>query len=118
MSCESACYEAQVNGCGNIILKAGLAASTAYYVQINKGNNSNVYQRQVVTDVDGVLTIIKADFPAGYFAPGYFNLKLRLANTYILQPMVFNAISYNCVLIQVINTDIETDDLSPISTIQ
>lgn len=118
MSCENACYEAQVNGCSDITLKAGLAASTDYFVIINKIGGANSYQKQISTDVDGFLIIDISDFPAGYFTAGYFNLKLRLATTYAPQPMVFNSISFDCVLIHIVKTDVAVDDTSPISTIQ
>lgn len=118
MSCESGCYEAQVNGCDDIILKAGLAASTAYYLQINKGQNGNVYQRQISTDIDAILTIETSLFPAGYFTGGYFNLKLRKASDYTVQPLTFNAASYECVLLHISNIKVQEGDTSPISTIQ
>ena len=118
MSCAGACYEAQVNECDDIILNAGLAASTAYFVQISKGQNGNVYQRQIATGIDSVLTIDRDLFPDGYFTGGYFNLKLRKASDYSFQPLVFNAVSYDCVLLQLVNVKVLEGDTSPISTIQ
>jgi len=118
MSCENACYEAIVNGCSDITLKAGLAATTAYYVQINKASNSNVHQRQITAESDGSLIIQKASFPAGFFTPGNYKLSVRLASNFTKQALIFNTISFNCVLFKIVNTDIETDDTSPISVIQ
>ena len=118
MSCENGCYEAQVNGCGNLVLKASLTPSTGYYLQLTKNNSSNVYQRLLTTDVSGFLTINKDLFPDGYFTSAFFNLKLKLASTFAPQVLTFNGLPYNCVLLHVVNTDIEISDTSPISTIQ
>ena len=118
MSCENACYEADVNGCSDITLKAGLAANSDFYAIVTKTSSSNVHQRQLTTDAEGTLVLPKDSFPDGLFSNGFFNLKIRDTSTYTLQPLVFNSLSYNCVLFKIVNTDIETDDESPISTIQ
>lgn len=117
MGCENSCYEAQVNGCDNITLKAGLTPDTSYFVQVFKNNNSAVYQREFTTNAEGLLQLSKASFPPGYFTPGFFTLTVKTA-AYLLKPMTFNEVEYDCVLFQVISTDVEEGDTSPISTIQ
>ena len=119
MSCDNACYEAKINRCEDITIKAGLPASAAYFVIICKSNHSNSYQRQIMTDADGTLIIRKIDFPAGYFAYGYFSIMLRdTTDAYATQVFTFNSKTYECVLMQIIGIDTSAGDSSPINTIQ
>lgn len=117
MSCDNACYEAQVNGCSGIAINTGLQPSTPYYFSISK-NNSNVHQRQLSTNADGLLQVPKDVLPAGYFTPGYYNIVIRDVVNYAVQTLVFNNLPYKCVLLQVVNIDVLDGDLSPITTIQ
>lgn len=121
MSCENACYEAQINACDDITLIAGLAAETAYYVRINQVGNPNVYQRQLTTDVDSKLVIPVDSFPAGFFNKyaGYFQMELRPAADYpTVQVLTFNEIQFSCVVFKIVATNIEDEDETPISVIQ
>lgn len=120
MSCSPACKEATINGCNDILLKAGLTADTDYYVLLQKVNKTLVYQRRFTTNADGELLILKSSFPDGYFVTGSI-IKLTLKKTdSSAQTFAFGvpAVEYDCVIIEVVNIDKAEDDISPTSTIQ
>lgn len=118
MTCQ-ACYEASVKSCiDEILLKAGLTASTSYY-WIIENKFGNQVQRQVETDEDGILTIDLSMLPEGSANPyaGHFRLTLRLGSNYLTtQQMTFGGKTYDCVSFNFI--EIDDDPENPYNVIQ
>lgn len=119
MSCEKACYEANIETCNDIVVKAGLTASTPYYWIINKTSSSNIIQRLTATNADGDLTIPRADLPAGYLIKGnHYNIQVRDGSNYLQKvPLVFGAEEYQCVVAEMVSIDREESDNSKMNVI-
>lgn len=114
MDCNNGCFEGVVECCGDIIIDAGLTASTAYYWILKKIGSNNPVQRQTATDSAGLLTISKAMTPAGFLSGGaQFKLELRKADYLTIQPMVFSTVSYNCAMVTLMNIDEAVGDPAP-----
>lgn len=120
MSCNPGCYEATIQECGDIKLNAGLVASTDYYAIVSKPNKTRVFQRKLTTDAGGVLTIPENMFPAGYLIAGSFlNIEIRDGSDYLSKKkLVFSTLQYDCVLVELVDFDIDYYDASPINIIQ
>lgn len=120
MSCEKACYEATIETCNDIVVKAGLTASTPFYWIIRKASSSNIIQRLTATNADGDLTIAKADLPAGYLIKGnHYKIEVRNGSNYLQKvPLTFGAEEYQCVIAQLVGIDRESDDGSQLNVIE
>lgn len=83
----------------NLVIAAGLAASTAYYIWV-VDKFGNIYRDQYITNGAGSFTLLNSNYPDGFFNPyaGAFTLITTMdqAGTVIV-PMVFSAVDYNCV---------------------
>lgn len=121
MSCPS-CYEAVINKCSDIIVKAGLPPSTEFYVLLSKPGKTTIYERDFTTDAEGVLIVSIDGFPAGYFTQygGPVQMQLKKKADYSLQNFSFGEppVQYDCVLISLRSIDTEEGATSPVSTIQ
>ena len=116
MSCKKECFEATITNCtDDIILKAGLAATTQYFWLV-EDRHGNITQRQATTDAQGTLTIATPLFINPH--SGMLKLSVREGGNYLnVVPMTFDAEEYNCVLITIAVIDREDSDDSPINQI-
>lgn len=120
MSCDNACYETDVNACDDMLLKVGLVPFTNYILLLNKVFSDHVYERKYTTDGNGVIQILKSDFPVGYFNAyaGQFKIRVKLASDYSTVPMEIGTATYDCIQVNLKAIDAATDDTSPINIIQ
>lgn len=119
MNCENACYEAQIQSCNDIVVKAGLTANVPVYWIISKASSSNIYQRLTNTDANGELVIQKADLPAGFLVKGnHYKIEVRNGTDY-LQPvtLVFAGKQYSCIMIEIVNVNRDSEDGSMVNVI-
>lgn len=120
MSCANGCFEAQLNGCDDIIVRAAFTPLFPLYWQVTKVGSSKVYQRLTQTNADGDLVIAKDDLPDGFLIPGrQFNIKIRDGNNFH-QPIlfVFGDTEYGCIVAEVMNYKVEEGDNSEVNVIQ
>lgn len=99
MSC-SACFEAIISSCNDIVVRAGFPANYGMYWVVKKAGSNKIYQKLVTTNSQGELVIAKADLPAGLLTQGRI-LELQLKNgANYLQPIVFmfGSKQYTCVV--------------------
>lgn len=120
MSCENACYEAVIESCNNIVVRAGFPANFPLYWIIAKAWSNNKYQRLTTTNIDGDLLIPKADLPAGYLIKGNdYKIQVKSGNDY-LQPVtfLFGGSQYNCINAELVSFDRDTNDNSEVNVIE
>ncbi len=120
MSCEKACYEAIIESCNNIVVRAGFPASFPLYWVVSKTNSNNLYQRLTTTNIDGDLVIPKADLPSGFLLQNnFYKILVKNGNDY-LQPVtfVFGTSQYNCIISQLVKINRTNDDLSEVNVIE
>lgn len=120
MNCDKACFETTIESCSDIVIKAGLTASTPYYWLIRKPSSSKVIQRLSSTNSDGELTILKAELPAGYLVRGnHYSIEVRKGNNYLEPaPLVFGAEEYKCIIAELVAIDRAEDDESRANVIE
>lgn len=119
LSC-SACFEANVSHCSDIIIKAGFDPGTNLYWLVRKPHLSKVYQKLATTDESGNLTILKSDLPNGYLTTeSIIKIELRSGVNY-LQPVLFffGGTQYACILATLLDIKTQTGDNSPVNVIQ
>jgi hypothetical protein len=119
MSCLNGCFEALISSCEDIIIKAGFTTGTELFWIINKIGSNNIYQKQVVTDVDDELVISKADLPPGFLTPGnFYRIQVRKGNDYLKEvTLVQGTANYTCIRIQIAAFIKEVADTSGTNTI-
>lgn len=120
MSCENSCYEAIIEGCNNIIVRAGFPPNFPLYWVMQKATSSNIIQRVTTTNSEGDLLIPKADLPAGYLVKGN-QYKIRVKNgTDYLQPVtfVFGGDQYTCIMAELLNINRDDSDDSEVNVIE
>lgn len=108
-----ACYEASIKACSSsLVLKAGLAANTSYFWLI-ENKFGKIFQRQVETDADGLLTIDLTLLPAGSgneFS-GHYTLSLREGANYLNKvSMTLSGKVHECVSFNFIAMDDEPEN--------
>lgn len=119
LTCNS-CFEATIETCNDIVVRAGFTASTPYYWTIKKSSSSNIIQRLTSTNADGDLLIPKADLPAGYLVKGnHYTIQVRLGSNYLqLVTLIFGAEVYQCIIAELANIDREEGDDSEVNVIK
>lgn len=119
MSCTQY-YKATVSQCDDIKIIAALPPSFDLYVLIRKSGSTQLHQKLLTTDVNGVLTIAKAGLPAGFLITGrIFEIELRLGSDYLQKVMfVFGTKQYQTIIVELLNVSKAEDDESAIDTIQ
>lgn len=119
MACKG-CFEAVINECENIIIKANLPANYPLYWIVKKSGATNMYQRLVQTNGSGDVVIPKADLPDGFLIKGKtLEITLKNGNDY-LQPVVFvfGTNQYSCVMAHLHSIDRLENDNSGVNVIQ
>lgn len=119
MGCEKSCYEAKIQGCNDIVVKAGLSANVPVYWIISKASSSNIYQRLTNTNGEGELLIPKSMLPAGFLVKGnHYKIQVRNGTDY-LQPvtLTFDGKQYSCVMVEIVNIDRDNEDGSKVNVI-
>lgn len=120
MSCPAGCFNAVIQSCNDIVIRAGFPPNYYLYWIVSKHGSSKRYQRLVQTGNNGDLTISKTVFPAGFFVNGkIIEIEVRNGSDY-LQPviLVFDEIEYSCVMAYMKSIDMHEDDESPVNVIQ
>lgn len=120
MSCENACYEAVIESCNDIIIRAGFAGVQPLYWLIKRPGSNNLYQRLTTTNVEGDLVIPIDDLPAGFLIPGgYYNIQVRNGDNY-LQAVTFDfgGTEYDCIQAQLITINRDEEDESEVNVIE
>lgn len=107
MSCETSCFELQVQCCDDILIKAGLTPTDTLQAIIQKPAGANVYKREVVVDADGNITIEKVSLPPGFLATGFLNVQLKKGEDFTEEQLfTFNSKTYKCLQLELVDNDI------------
>jgi hypothetical protein len=120
LSCEKACFEAVIESCNDIIVRANFPADYSLYWLLSKPGSANIYQRRTTTNGSGDLIIPKASLPAGYLIKGgFYNIQIKDGDDY-LQPVtfVFGTAQYTCINAQLVNFNREEEDNSEVNVIE
>jgi hypothetical protein len=120
MSCENSCFEASIESCNDIVVRAGFPANYPLYWIICKAGSNNLKQRLTLTNVNGDLVIPQSDLPAGYLLTGnFYKIQVKNGNDY-LQPVtfVFGGTQHTCIICQLLSFDRDEFDNSEINVIQ
>jgi hypothetical protein len=119
MSCASGCYEATVENCNDIIIRAAFPSNYPLYWLIQKGSG-NIHQRLVETDDNGDLTIEKSNLPNGYLIKGaYYKIKIRNGANYLQSVnFTFGDDQYSCIMAQIATFNRDEEDDSEVNVIQ
>lgn len=120
MSCTN-CFEALIQSCSDVIIKAALPANYPVYWRINKASGNKIYQKLVNAASNGDITIAKADLPDGFLNSyaGPFNIELRDGNNYLNNIAVFfDGVQYTCIQFDVKEFSKPADDDSPTNVIE
>jgi len=120
MDCSNGCYEAIIESCNNIIVRAVFPPNFPLYWVLSKEGRQNIYQRLVSTDGNGDLTILKADLPAGFLITGnHYKIRVKNGADY-LQPVtfVFGGKQYTCITTELMNIGRDETDTSEVNVIQ
>src|SRR5436190_294819 len=120
MSCSSGCYEATIESCNDIIIRAGFTPDSPLYWLIQKVGSNNIHQRLTIANGEGDLPIPKSDLPDGYLIKGaYYKIQIRNGSEY-LQPvsLTFGETQYSCILLSLNSFDRADDDESGVNIIQ
>lgn len=111
MSCETGCFEMQIECCESPVIKAGLTPGDDLMALITRPGSKTIYKREVTVDADGAITIDKATLPDGFLAYGYIELELRKGAGFTdVQTMTFGAVSYSCALLELVDVDLQPDE--------
>ncbi len=120
MSCKKGCYEAVLQSCSNIIVRAAFPTNYPIYWIIQKFGSNNIYQHLSLTNSNGELLINKSDLPDGYLVSNsYYKIQLRNGNDY-LQPVtfVFGGQQFNCIQAKLVNITRNSSDNSEVNVIE
>jgi len=120
MSCDTACFEATIESCNNIVVRAAFPPNYPLFWIISKASSSNQYQRVVTTNGQGDLLISKTLLPAGFLLKGN-QYKIILKNgTDYLQPVtfMFGGKQYSCIIAGLVNFDRDNGDNSEVNVIE
>lgn len=119
MSCDSGCYNSQVNTCSDLLLKAGLELNTNYFIQLAKSGKTTIHQALFTSDGGGNVEILQQAYPDGFFTPGFYKLTVKKESDFSAQTLTFGGDPYSCVMLEIRNIINElSDDPSPTTTIQ
>lgn len=117
MSCAKGCFQAQVQACTSITIRAGFPPNYSLYWCVQKIGKPKIYQKLTSTENNGDLVISADEFPDGYLFPGcQLRIQIRQGNNF-LQPilMVFDDVEYECIMAELIDL-VTTDDLQNVIT--
>lgn len=120
MSCEKACFEAVIESCNDIIVRANFPANFPLFWLMSKPGSANIYQRRTNTNGSRELVIPKASLPAGFLIKGgFYNILVKNGDDY-LQPVtfVFGTKQYTCIIAQLVNFNREEEDDSEVNVIE
>jgi hypothetical protein len=120
MPCQSSCFESTIETCNDIIIRANFPAAMELYWILRKIGSTTPVQRIATTDGDGYLTIPIAQLPDGYLQAGnFYTIEIRDGGNY-LQSLIFEfgGVEYDCITVELVNFNRETDDGSDINVIQ
>lgn len=113
MNCSNGCFEAIIESCNDIVVRAVFPPNFPLYWIISKEGRPNIYQRLVNTNGSGDLIILKSDLPPGFLITGN-HYKIRVKNgTDYLQPVTlfFGGTQYTCITTELIDIGrLETDN--------
>lgn len=120
MSCENACYEAIIESCNNIVVRAGFPANFPLYWVVSKAASSNLIQRLVTTNSNGDLLIDKSLLPIGFLIKGNQYKILVKNGTDYQQPVtfVFGGTQYKCIIAELVRIDRDSSDNSEVNVIE
>jgi hypothetical protein len=120
MGCENGCYEAIIECCNSIVVKASFPPNYGLYWVVNKIGSNKIHQRLTQTNSQGDLIIDKAALPLGYLVTGnQIKIQIKDGANY-LQPItfVFGGKNYNCTIAQLSDINKQIGDNSGVNVIQ
>lgn len=120
MSCKKGCYEAVLQSCNNIVVRADFPANYPLYWIISKFGSANIHQRLVTTNVNGDLLISKTDLPLGYLLTGnFYKIEVKDGANY-LQPVTFafGTEQYTCIQAKFVNYTRDILDNSEVNVVE
>jgi len=120
MDCSKGCFEAIIESCNDIVVRAVFPPNFPLYWIISKEGRPNIYQRLTNTDGNGDLTILKDALPAGFLITGnHYKIRVKNGADY-LQPVtfVFGGEQYTCITTELMNIGRDESDTSEVNVIQ
>jgi hypothetical protein len=120
MSCETGCFEAEIESCNDIVVRAGFPANFPLYWLLQRAFSHNIHQCITLTNSDGDLIIPKADLPAGLLIKGgQYKIRIKNGNDY-LQPVtfLFGGTQYSCIMAELNSVNRDESDNSETNVIQ
>ncbi|MDB5200573.1 MAG: hypothetical protein JWO92_2536 [Chitinophagaceae bacterium] len=106
MSCETGCYEMQIECCETPIISNGLTPELALVAILTRPGSNKVYKRTIVVDAEGAIAIDKSTMPAGFFASGFINVILKKGADFAEEQLfTFDSVTYKCLLLEIVNTN-------------
>jgi len=119
MACKKECFEATVNVCSDITIRAGFLANYPFYYILLLRNNHRI-QRSATTNLEGELVIDQDDLPPGLFAiEQVVGIELRDGNNYLQKIFFqFGGEIYGCILADIQRINVAPGDTSELNVIQ